>query len=187
MAIRHVVQAKGINQRLLPSCARHSNVSSDMVDKTNAMRVLDASGVEYEVYTYDPDQEVAGAIADQIGLPSERVYKTLVVVRERGRPLLVMVPVDGRLDTKGVARAVGEKKVRMASHKEAERLTGLQVGGISALSLIGRPFDVYLDHSALQHDQIAVSAGRPGVNLGVAPADLLAATGAEVVDAAVGA
>jgi Cys-tRNA(Pro)/Cys-tRNA(Cys) deacylase len=75
----------------------------------------------------------------------------------------------------------------MASHKEAERLTGLQVGGISALSLIGRPFDVYLDRSALQHDQIAVSAGRPGVNLGVAPADLLEATGAEVVDAAVGA
>ena len=151
--------------------------------KTNAMRVLDARQVPYEVFTFSPDIHSAEGVAHVLGLPPEQVYKTLVVVRPQGRAMLVMIAGDRELDLKGFAKAIGEKKVAMASQREAEELTGLQVGGISALALVGRPFDVYIDRPATRLSHILVSAGQRGINLRVAVEDLIRVTRARVVDA----
>jgi Cys-tRNA(Pro)/Cys-tRNA(Cys) deacylase len=152
-------------------------------DKTNAMRALDARGVAYETVAYDPAIHAASEAAAAYGAPPEEVYKTLVLLRERGRPLLVMVPGPSEVDLRVLARSLGEKSVRMAPQREAERLTGLQVGGIGALALLGRPFDVCLDRSALAHERIYVNPGRRGLNVRLRVDDLLRLTGAQVVDA----
>ena len=107
-----------------------------MVEKTNAMRVLDARKVPYEIITFSPDIHSAEGVAEAAGISPAEVYKTLVVSREHGKPLLVMIAGDRELDLKRLARAAGEKKLKMATYRQAEELTGLQVGGISPLALV---------------------------------------------------
>lgn len=152
-------------------------------DKTNALRLLEAHHVPYQLFTFSPEIHSAVEVAQTLGLPSHEVYKTLVVLRPQGRPLLVMIAGDRELDLKRVAAAIGEKKVRMATQREAETLTGLQVGGISALALLGRPFDVFLDREALALQHIVVSAGKRGMNVRLAVDDLLRVTRARVIEA----
>ena len=147
------------------------------------MRVLEAEGKSFEVFAFPPDHHSAQEVAELAGVAPEQVYKTLVVERGSGKPLLVMVAADRQLDLKRLATAVGEKKLHMASHNDAERLTGLKVGGISALALLNRGFDVYIDQEALEQSQIYVSAGQRGVNLVVAVDDLIQVTGARLVEA----
>jgi Cys-tRNA(Pro)/Cys-tRNA(Cys) deacylase len=153
-----------------------------MSDKTNTMRMLEAHEVPYDTYTFPPEIHSAEGVAQVVGVPVSQVYKTLVVVRKRGNPLLVMIAGDRELDLKRLARAVGEKKLRMASYKEAESLTGLEVGGISALPLLKRGFEVYIDQAATQLQRVLVSAGCRGINLGMATEDLVRLTKAKVVE-----
>ena len=153
-----------------------------MSDKTNTMRMLDARGVPYETYTFPPEVHSAEGVAQVVGVPVSQVYKTLVVVRKQGRPLLVMIAGHRELDLKRLAKAVGEKKLRMATYKEAESLTGLEVGGISALPLLKQGFDVYLDQAAAKLQRVLVSAGCRGINLGIAVEDLLRVTKAKVIE-----
>ena len=154
--------------------------------KTNAMRVLDAHHVAYEAHYYSSERHSADEVAELIGADPTHVFKTLVVLPEsgKGRPLLVMVPANNELDLKhlGVQPDVDEKKLRMATQREAESLTGLQVGGISPLALLQKGFRVFIDRSALDLERMYVSGGQRGVNLSVAPADLIRVTGATVVD-----
>ena len=154
-----------------------------MVEKTNAMRMLEARKIPFETYTFDPDIHSADGVAEALGLPTPQVYKTLVVVRQQGKPLLVLVAGDRDLDLKRLAHAVGEKKLRMASYKEAESLTGLEVGGISALALINRGFDVYIERTATELSHILVSAGCRGTNLKLSVDDLIRITRARVIEA----
>jgi Cys-tRNA(Pro)/Cys-tRNA(Cys) deacylase len=152
-------------------------------EKTNAMRALDARKIPYEVFDFSPDIHSAVGVAEEVGLPPDQVYKTLVVLRPQGKAMLVMIAGNQELDLKQVSREVGEKKVRMASHKEAEDLTGLQVGGISALALLNRPFEVFIDHPATELSHILVSAGKRGINLRVSVADLMYISQARVITA----
>ena len=154
-----------------------------VTEKTNAMRMLEARKIPFETYAFDPDIHSADGVAEALGLPAHQVYKTLVVMRQQGKPLLVLVDGDRELDLKRLARAVGEKKLSMASYKEAESLTGLQVGGISALALVNRGFDVYIDRAATELSHILVSAGCRGVNLKLSVEDLIRITRAKVVEA----
>jgi Cys-tRNA(Pro)/Cys-tRNA(Cys) deacylase len=153
------------------------------IAKTNGMRALDARHVPYDTVAYDPAIHSAAEAAVAYGASPDEVYKTLVLLRERGRPLLVMVPGTAEVDLRLLARSLGEKSVRMAPQREAERLTGLQVGGIGAVALLGKPFDVYLDRAALAHERIYVNPGRRGVNIRLRVDDLLRVTGAQLVDA----
>ncbi len=153
-----------------------------MAEKNNAMRMLEARGVPYETYTFPPETHSAEGVAQVVGLPASQVYKTLVVARKQSKPLLVMIAGDQELDLKRLATAVGEKKLRMASYKEAESLTGLEVGGISALALLNQGFDVYIDRAATRLKRVLVSAGRRGINLGMAVEDLLDVTKAKVIE-----
>jgi len=147
------------------------------------MRMLETRKIPFETYTFDLDIHSADGVAEALGLPAHQVYKTLVVVRQRGKPLLVLVAGDRELDLKRLAHAVGEKKLHMASYKEAESLTGLQVGGISVLALINRGFDVYIDRAVTRLSHILVSAGCRGINLKLSVEDLIRITKATVIEA----
>ena len=153
-----------------------------MAEKLNSMRILDQQKVDYTVREFPDTVHSADGVADHFGLPHEVVYKTLVAMTAAGKPLLVMVAGSRELDLKKLAKAVGEKKIQMATKKEAERLTGLQTGGISALALLHKNFPVYLDQPALELGRILVSAGKRGVNLELPVADLIRITKAKVIE-----
>ena len=155
-----------------------------MTNKLNSMRVLEANKVAYNIFTYDEEIHDAVQVAAVIGIPVNQVYKTLVVERSAGRkPVLVMIAADKQLDLKKLAASVGEKKVSMASHADAERLTGLKVGGIGALALIQKNWSVYLDQPVEKLSHICVSAGQRGTNLRVPVADLVRVLKAKIVQA----
>ena len=162
-------------------------MSDKAVDKTNAMRALDQRQVAYMpvVYGNATDFHTATEVADIVGEPYNIVYKTLVVLRDKGKPLLVMIAADREVDLRLLAKSVGEKRLRMATLKEAEQLTGLQVGGISTLALLGKSFEALLDAPALAHSEVYVSAGRRGTQIRLAVADLVKVTGAKVVAATI--
>jgi Cys-tRNA(Pro)/Cys-tRNA(Cys) deacylase len=151
-----------------------------MTHKTNAMRVLDQRRIPYTAFQYDAALHSGVEVAQAIGAAPEQVFKTLVVLRDRGRPLLAIIPSDHELDLKRMAAAAGEKRVRMATQREAESLTGLLVGGISALALLQKGFAVFLDDSAQRFEEIYVSAGQRGINLRLRVADLAAVTKASI-------
>jgi len=158
------------------------------IPRTNAMRLLDAHSVPYQVLVFSPAIHSATGVAETTGLDPALVYKTLVIERQRDRSgpakaLLVMLAGDSQVDLSALATSVGEKKLSMATHRDAESLTGLQVGGISALALLNRGFDIYIDLAAQHLEQVAISAGRRGVNLLLAVSDLIRVAGASWVDA----
>ncbi|MBM3189462.1 MAG: aminoacyl-tRNA deacylase [Chloroflexi bacterium] len=154
----------------------------DAPEKTNAMRLLEAKRIPYRAHYFSPEIHSATEVADAVGLPAGQVFKTLVVLPQsaKARPLLAIVPSDRELDLKQLAAAAGEKRVAMAAHKEAESLTGLLVGGISALALLQKGWRVFLDASAEDYTEILVSAGQRGINVQLAVRDLVALTKARV-------
>ncbi len=154
-------------------------------EKTNAMRVLDREKVPYEPFYFSPEIHSATGVAEAVGIPANRVFKTLVVIRPKSHPLLVMVPGDKHLSLKKLESATSFKGLRMATLQEAEKLTGLKVGGISALALLGRRFYVYIDASALRFDEILVSAGKRGINIKLPVNELIRITKATPVEVAV--
>src|SRR5712692_1390903 len=154
--------------------------------RTQAMRALDARKIPYQVYVFPDTIHDAVQVAASIEKSPDQVFKTLVLIREdasNARPLLVMVPANREIDVRLLARELGVKSVRMTEHDHAENLTGLKVGGISALALLNRPFDAYLDECALQYEQILVSGGQRGVDLELRVSDILAVTGARTIAA----
>lgn len=154
-----------------------------MTEKTQAMRALEGKRIKFEVLTYPESMRDAEEIAVVLNIPPDEVFKTLVVLPpESGKkPILVMVPANKQLDTKKLAEGIGAKKVKLASHKEAEQLTGLQVGGISAVALLNKPFLVCLDDSANRHAHIYISAGKKGMQLKVGVGDLIQLTKARLI------
>ncbi len=151
--------------------------------RTNAMRALDARHIPYTAFTYDESVHSADGVAPLLGVPASRVFKTLVVFADRDRRLLVMAPGDRELDLRLVARSINAKSAEMAPQKEAERLTGLKVGGISPLALLDKRFEVYLDAPGAALDELYINGGQRGVNLRLRIAELLAVTGARVIEA----
>ena len=156
--------------------------------KTLAMRLLEKRGVGYQPVVFPETIHDALGVATYAGLSPEIVYKTLVVLvvdplhRGAARALLAMIAAGSTLDLKKMALAVGAKRVEMAPQVEAERLTGLKVGGISALGLMDRGFPIYLDEAARGLVEIVVSAGQRGLNLRLRLEDLVAVTGAGWAD-----
>lgn len=157
--------------------AKHAQV------KTNAMRALDARHIAYSVFTYPETIHSADEVSVLLGVPARTVYKTLVVLADGERRLLVVTPGNRELEMRMVARAVGAKSAHMAPQREAERLTGLKVGGISPLALLDKRFEVYLDDSAAGLDELYINGGQRGVNLRLRMADLVAVTGARLIAA----
>jgi Cys-tRNA(Pro)/Cys-tRNA(Cys) deacylase len=155
--------------------------------KTQAMRMLEAECVDYRAVEYDSSGAFHSGegVAALVGAELETVYKTLVVLREGGggKAMLVLIPVAEQLDMKILASEVSAKKLRMATQREAEKLTGLQVGGISALAVPPGRFEVLIDERARALARFHVSAGARGLDLELAVADLMRLTGGRFVRA----
>ncbi len=151
--------------------------------KNNVLRLLEKRGIPYTAYTLPAEKLSARETARRLDVPPARVFKTIVVLRAgRGKPLLAVVAATQEVDLKAVAQAVGEKKVVLASQREAERRTGLLAGGISPLALLGRGFTVLLDASATDADFLHISGGQRGLNLRLAVEDFIRLTGAQVAN-----
>jgi Cys-tRNA(Pro)/Cys-tRNA(Cys) deacylase len=160
---------------------------AEKVTKLNSMRLLDSNNVQYEVMNYDDDgaeHHDAAEVAQLIGIPAHEVYKTLVVLpASGGKPVLVMIAAGQHLDLKKFAASIGQKKMVMATHAEAEKLTSLKVGGIGALALVAKNWAVYLDKPAEALEKINVSAGQRGINLRLPVKDLIRVLKAKIVEA----
>jgi Cys-tRNA(Pro)/Cys-tRNA(Cys) deacylase len=153
-----------------------------MIAKTNAMRALDQRKIPYQAFSYDEAVHSADEVAAILGVSAAQVFKTLVVLRDNGRALLAVAPGDHELDLKRLAAGAGEKRLRMASKREAEALTGLLTGGISSLALLNKGYAVFLDASARAFDEIYMSAGQRGINLRLRVDDFVKVTGARFVE-----
>ncbi len=154
-----------------------------MAQKLNSMRLLETHNIPYEVAEYPDSLRDAEQVAEALGAPPFMVYKTLVVEPiGGGKPLLALIAADRTLDLKALAAASGHKKVVMAAHADAERLTGLKVGGISALALTHKNWPVFLDKPATELQHILVSAGQRGLNLRVPTLGLVRVLGARIAD-----
>ncbi|MGE0598296.1 MAG: YbaK/EbsC family protein [Dehalococcoidia bacterium] len=153
--------------------------------KPLAIRMLEQKRIRHEVFEFDDSIRSATEVARVTGMPPEQVLKTLVVEHDppKGKPYIVMMPSSLEIDLKVLASSLEAKKLRMASHKDAERHTGLKVGGISALALLGRGFDVLVEESAELFDEVLVSAGQRGYDVKIAVADLMKLTSARAVRA----
>lgn len=150
--------------------------------QTPATASLDAAGVAYRSTEYEPPADERGygeALVHSLGLDPDTVGKTLVAVLDDGRHVLAVVPVSATLDLKALARVAGAKRAAMAEPMVAERLTGSVVGGISPLGS-RRPLPVFVDELLTGDDEVHVSGGRRGLELSLAPADLVQAAGATV-------
>ncbi len=148
---------------------------------TPATLALTRAGIAFTLHPYDHDPRAASfglEAAGALGLDPATVHKTLLA--EVGDELVVaVVPVTGDLDLKALARALGAARARMAAPALAERSTGYVVGGISPLGQ-RRTLRTVVDAGALAHDRVYVSAGRRGLDVGLAPADLVHVTAAIV-------
>lgn len=151
--------------------------------KTNAMRALDQRRIAYTPYYYSDTIHSATEVAQLLGVEPGRVFKTLVALTDDGRQLLVVTPGDRELDMRLVARGVGAKSAHMAPQRDAERLTGLKVGGISPLALLGKRFEVYLDAPGAALDELYINGGQRGVNIKLRVVDLIEVTDARVIQA----
>ncbi len=146
----------------------------------NVTRLLSSKKIPFEAFETPAVKLGALETARLLGVEPQRVFKTIVVVREKGKPILAIVPGPNEVDLKALAAFLGEKKLHLPTQHEAETLTGLQAGGISALALINRGFQVVLDSSAQNFDKIHVSGGQRGLNLRLPVADLAKLTNARL-------
>lgn len=141
---------------------------------TPAIELLKKSQVPHEVLSYHHDPKAASyglEAAEKLGLAPATVFKTLLAASEKQELLVAIVPVAGTLDLKALAQAAGVKKLEMAKPDQAQRSTGYLVGGISPLGQKKR-LRTFIDDSAAALPSIHVSAGRRGLEVALAPADL---------------
>lgn len=142
---------------------------------TPAIRAVEKARVTFAIrqYQHDPKSESYGLEATRVlGVPPERIFKTLLVKLDTKELTVALVPANKQLDLKALAAAVGVKKADMADVAEAERVTGYVAGGISPLGQ-RKSLRTIIDTSILTLDRVFVSAGRRGLELVLRPADLI--------------
>ncbi len=151
--------------------------------RTNAMRLLAAANIPFETETYEVDEEDLSGVhaAESLGLPSEQVFKTLVVRGEKKGIMVFCIPVAEELDLKKIASLTHDKKVEMIHVKELLGLTGYIRGGCSPIGM-KKKYPTWIDETAILFDKIYVSAGQRGVQLVIEPEKLREFVGAEYGD-----
>lgn len=153
---------------------------------TPATKLLKANKIDFSIHEYEHDANAKSfglEAAEKLNLRVEEVFKTLLVTDEKNY-FVAILPVHHQLNLKKVAQAVGAKKLKMSDPKEAERLTGYLVGGISPVGQKKR-LKTVIDQSAVQLEKLYVSGGKRGLDIGLKPQDLakvLSATFADVLD-----
>lgn len=151
-------------------------------DKTNVMRILDGKKISYQSHEYEPDPTMSGEeIAALLNEDPDKVFKTLVTQGKSGQYFVFVVPVNEGLDLKKAAKAAGEKAISMIKQKELLPLTGYVHGGCSPIGM-KKQFPTYVHETAMLYDTMFVSAGRVGMQIELAPDDLMETAGCEYAD-----
>lgn len=142
--------------------------------KTNAMRILDKTGIEYNTYEYDhSDGQIDGvSVANKLGQPVECVYKTLVTQGASREYYVFIIPVDKELDLKAAARAAGEKAVSMIKVADINKITGYIRGGCSPIGM-KKQYKTVIDSSCLNIEKVIISAGKIGHQIELKPSELI--------------
>ncbi len=153
------------------------------IDKTNAARLLDRAKIAYELipYTVDEDNLAATHVAEELGEDIATVFKTLVLRGDRSGLFVCVIPGDKEVDLKAAARVSGNKKADLIAMKELLPTTGYIRGGCSPIGM-KKPLPTYIHTSSLKHERIYISAGVRGLQIAIAPSDLIAYVGATVAD-----
>lgn len=149
--------------------------------KTNAARKLDELKIDYQLIEYAVDEEHLDAVhvAHEVGMPAAQVFKTLCVRGDKNGVMFAVIPGDGELDLKALAKVSGNKRTELVALKEVLPLTGYIRGGCSPLGA-KKNYPVYMDESSNVWAQIAISAGQRGMQILASPTDLQRATNATV-------
>ena len=147
--------------------------------KTNAARILDRLNLSYRLLEYSADDNdlSAASAAKKLELPAEQIFKTLVAHGDKTGIIVASVPGDNELDLKALARLSGNKKIELVPLKELQHLTGYVRGAVSPLG-IKKDYPYYLDQHARNYPFIIISAGIRGLQISLAPEDLIKATNA---------
>ena len=158
-------------------------MAKQKIDKTNAARLLDRAGVGYELIPYVVDESdlAATRVAESLGEPIERVYKTLVLRGDRSGYFVCVIQGDREVDLKAAAKVSGNKKCDLIAMKELLPTTGYIRGGCTPIGMKKR-FPTYIHSTALNFPFIYISAGVRGLQIKIAPEDLINFVGAEVVE-----
>ena len=153
------------------------------LNKTNAARILDREGVEYELipYTVDPDNLAADHVAAELGEPIEQVYKTLVLHGDKTGHFVCVIAGNREVDLKKAAKVSGNKKAEMIPMKELLPVTGYIRGGCTAIGM-KKKVPVYVSREMVEFPYIYVSAGQRGLQLKLKPADLIRVAEASLAD-----
>jgi Cys-tRNA(Pro)/Cys-tRNA(Cys) deacylase len=151
------------------------------MSKTNACRILDSLGIQYEMHEYevDPDDLSAENVTAKVGFPPEQVFKTLAVKGDRHGVAVAVIPGNYELDFKALAQLTGDRKVEMLPLKEVPSVTGYIRGGVTAIGM-KKDYPAFADESMESWDTVCVSAGLRGLQIVLAPTDYLRATAATV-------
>ncbi|MBR3702398.1 MAG: Cys-tRNA(Pro) deacylase [Alistipes sp.] len=158
-------------------------MAKQKIEKTNAARLLDRAKIRYELIPYlvDENDLAATHVAEQLGEDIATVFKTLVLEGDRTGYLVCVVPGNHEVNLKAAARVSGNKKVEMLAMKELLPTTGYIRGGCSPIGMKKR-FPTYIHSSALDFEFIYISAGVRGLQIKIAPADLISFVGAELAE-----
>lgn len=150
--------------------------------KTNAMRLIEASGVKYEEFEYDASLGISGTdVARTLNEDVNMVFKTLVTETNKGEHFVFIVPVAMELDLKKAAKAAGAKKVDMLKQRDLLPLTGYVHGGCSPIGMKTK-LKTFIDASAMNNEYIYVSGGKVGLQIKLSPEDLVKLTDATAID-----
>lgn len=151
------------------------------MEKTNAARLLSAASIAYELipYEYTEDDLSATHVAQTLGEDIERVFKTLVLRGDRNGLFVCVIPGNFEVDLKLAAKISGNKSCQMVHVKELLPLTGYIRGGCSPIGM-KKKYPTFIHESALLYDYIYISAGVRGLQIKIAPADLIGFVGAEI-------
>ena len=155
------------------------------IEKTNAARLLDKAGIEYRLipYEFDENDLAAQHVADSLGQDIARVFKTLVLHGDRTGHIVCVIPGNGEVDLKALAKVSGNKKVEMIAMKDLLAVTGYIRGGCSPVGMKKR-FPTFFHTSAEAFESIFVSAGVRGLQLEISPLQLIGFVGGTVADVA---
>lgn len=151
--------------------------------KTNAVRLLESQGINIKTRDYIVDEnDLSGEhVAEQLGIPAEQVFKTLVLKGENNGYFVCCIPSNFEVNLKKAARAINDKKADMIHVKDLQRITGYIRGGCSPVGM-KKIFPTFIDETALLFDEICVSAGVRGTMIIIAPQDLIEYTNAVLFD-----
>lgn len=157
------------------------------IGKTMPMRVLDEKGIPYDAHQQSHKQVTSAGVAEDLGVPVAQVVKAMIVQRSVRVPgsgdfIVAVIPGDRKLSLKKVAALLQDRGARLAAERDVVRVTGYQVGSVSVLGFRRGDIAGYVDLRLLDLPQIIISAGRPDVGLSVAPAGVVQAMNAQVVD-----